>query len=145
MSAVSSPESGRTTSVLLQLVVFACVGALFNVVYILLYVVLREGFSAQVANALALVLSTLAGTWGHRRITFGVRGTVKTVPHQALGLLLLGFGLVVTAGSLLLLEVSADEPTRTAELVVLAAANLGVGLVRFVAFRRAMLPHAGVR
>lgn len=144
MSAVSSAESGRTTSIPLQLVVFACVGALFNVVYIGLYAAFREGLSAQPANALALVLSTVAGTWGHRRLTFGVRGTVQTVPHQALGLVLLGFGLAVTAGSLLLLEVSVDEPSRLSELAVLAAANLGVGLVRFVTFRRAMMPHAHV-
>jgi hypothetical protein len=64
-----------------------------------------------------------------------------TVPHQALGLALLVFGLAVTAGSLWLLEASVEEPSRTAELVVLAAANLGVGLVRFAAFRAAMVPE----
>ncbi len=124
-----------------QLTVFATVGGLFNVFYGLLYLVLREGFSAQSANAVALIASTIAGTWGHRRITFGVRGTARMVPHQLLGLALLLFSLAVTAGSLWLLEASVEEPSRTAELVVLVTANLGVGLVRFAAFRAAMVPQ----
>ncbi|MFY0498952.1 hypothetical protein, partial [Staphylococcus haemolyticus] len=58
---------------LVQLVVFACVGGAFNVLYAGLYLLLRQVWEAQPANAVALVLSTLAGTWGHRRISFGVR------------------------------------------------------------------------
>jgi len=125
--------------VLLQLTVFACVGGVFNVVYALMYLGLRQSFDAQWANAVALVLSTIAGTFGHRRVTFGIRGTARTVPHQFLGLVLLGFGLVVTAGSLALLELSVADPSRRSELVVLTAANLGTGLVRFCAFRAAMV------
>jgi putative flippase GtrA len=121
--------------------VFATVGGLFNVFYGLLYLALREGLSAQSANAVALIASTIAGTWGHRRITFGVRGMARMVPHQTLGLALLLFSLAVTAGSLWLLETSVEEPSRTAELVVLVTANLGVGLVRFAAFRAAMVPQ----
>lgn len=124
-----------------QLVVFAGVGTVFTVVYALLYVLLREWLSAQWSNGLALILSTMTGTWGHRRVTFGVRGRARTVPHQMLGLALLAFGLVVTAGTLELLEVSVAEPSRLSELLVLAAANLGVGLVRFGAFRVAMVPQ----
>jgi putative flippase GtrA len=129
----------RWKPVLLQLVVFACVGGAFNVVYGLLYVLFREGLSAQPANALALVLSTIAGTLGHRRVTFGVRGWERTVDHQALGLGLLAFSLAVTAGSLWLLEAGVDTPSRTQEVAVLIAANLGTGLVRFAAFRVAMV------
>jgi putative flippase GtrA len=104
----SPPSAGRVRLLALQLVVFAMVGGLFNVFYGGLYLLLREGMSAQWANAVALVVSTIAGTWGHRRITFGVRGLARTVPHQTLGLALLVFGLAVTAGSLWLLEVSVD-------------------------------------
>lgn len=131
---------GSWRAVILQLVVFAGVGGVFNVIYGVLYLVLREGLSAQWANAVALVLSTLAGTWGHRRVTFGVRGRARTVSHQTLGLVLLGFGLAVTAGALWVLEASVEQPSRLAELLVLAAANLGVGLVRFATFRVAMVP-----
>ena len=124
--------------VLVQLVVFACVGGAFNVLYGGLYVVLREQLTPQPANALALVLSTIAGTFGHRYVTFGVRGTERTVQHQVLGLVLLAFSLAVTAGSLWLLDATVAEPSRRQELAVLIAANLGSGLVRFFAFRMAM-------
>ena len=134
----------RRREVLVQLVVFACVGGAFNVLYGLLYVVLREGLSAQPANALALVLSTIAGTLGHRRVTFGVRGWERTVDHQALGLGLLAFSLAVTAGALWLLEASVDTPSRTQEVAVLVASNLGTGLVRFAAFRVAMVTRGDV-
>jgi putative flippase GtrA len=124
-----------------QVVVFAGVGGVLNIVYALLYVVLREWLSAQWSNGIALVMSTIAGTWGHRRVTFGVRSRARTVTHQTLGLALLVFGLAVTAGSLKLLEASVAQPSRLSELLVLAAANLGVGLVRFSAFRVAMVPE----
>jgi putative flippase GtrA len=136
-------RAARWKVVLLQLVVFASVGGAFNLLYGLLYVLLREELSAQPANALALVLSTIAGTFGHRRITFGVRGTERTASHQALGLALLGFSLAVTAGALWLLEVLVDAPSRAQEVAVLVAANLGTGLVRFFVFRTVMVTRAG--
>lgn len=145
MTTVRETAPGRTRGVLLQLVVFAAVGGFFNVVYGLMYVGLRELLDVQWANALALVASTILGTLGHRRVTFGVRGSERTVRHQVLGLLLLVFSLLVTAGSLHLLEVSVERPSRLAELAVLAAANLGVGLVRFAVFRVAMLPQRRVQ
>jgi putative flippase GtrA len=91
-------SASRTWALLKQLVVFAGVGGVFNVVYVLLYLALRTGLDAQWANALALIGSTVLGTSGHRRVTFGVRGTANTVQHQALGLTMLGISLVVTAG-----------------------------------------------
>jgi putative flippase GtrA len=140
MSAeVLTGATARRRSVFVQLVVFASVGAAFNVLYGLLYLALREQLSAQPANALALILSTIAGTFGHRYITFGVRGTDRTVQHQALGLALLGFSLAVTAGSLWLLDTTVAEPSRGQEVAVLIAANLGTGLVRFFTFRLAMV------
>ncbi|WP_165354375.1 GtrA family protein [Nocardioides glacieisoli] len=135
---MTTSRAARWRAIFRQLVVFACVGGAFNVFYGLLYVVLRTELSAQPANAIALVVSTIAGTWGHRRITFGVRGPERTVTHQALGLALLGFSLAVTAGSLWLLEATVDAPSRTQEVAVLVAANLGTGLVRFAVFRVAM-------
>ncbi len=141
MALQTAAAPSRVKALARQLVVFAAVGGFFNIVYALLYVVLREALSAQWANALALVLSTIAGTWGHRRVTFGVRGRARTVPHQALGLALLGYGLAVTAGSLWVLEATVAHPTRLGELIVLAAANLGVGLVRFAVFRAVMVPE----
>jgi putative flippase GtrA len=139
-SSTVRTRTSRWRAILVQLVVFACVGGAFNLFYGLLYLLLRAELSAQPANAVALVLSTIAGTFGHRRVTFGVRGVERTASHQALGLVLLGFSLAVTAGSLWLLEALVDAPSRTQEVAVLVAANLGTGLVRFVVFRAAMTP-----
>lgn len=133
-------DSVRSEKPVLQLLVFAAVGGVFNVFYVLLYLLLREGLQAQWANGVALVASTIAGTWGHRRVTFGVRDRTRIVRHQTLGLALLAFSLSVTAGSLALLELNVAEPSRMAEILVLAGANLGVGLVRFAAFRTVMVP-----
>ena len=143
MTSVSALRgtAARTKVVARQLVVFAGVGGVFNLLYAGLYIALREAWNAQWANGVALVLSTIAGTWGHRRVTFGVRGSDGTVPQQGLGLALLAFGLAATAGSLWLLDAAVDDPSRWAELLVLAGANLGVGLVRFLLFRRAMVPQ----
>ena len=138
-TSVPPSRAQRWRAILVQLVVFACVGGAFNLFYGLLYVLLRTELSAQPANAIALVLSTIAGTFGHRRVTFGVRGLERTASHQALGLALLGFSLAVTAGSLWLLEALVDAPSRTQEVAVLVAANLGTGLVRFIVFRVAMV------
>jgi putative flippase GtrA len=140
-TTTASGRFGRTKALLVRLLVFATVGGFFNVVYVVLYLVLRVWMSAQWANGIALVLSTIAGTWGHRRVTFGVQGTARTVPHQTLGLALLAFGLAVTAGALWLLDLTVTDPSRWAELLVLAVANVAVGLVRFWAFRRAMVPE----
>lgn len=128
-------------ALLLRLLVFACVGGFFNLVYAGMYVTFREGLDAQRANAIALVLSTILGTWGHRRVTFGVRGPARSLSHQVLGLAMLAFSLAVTGGSLWLLEAGVDRPSRLSELAVLVAANLGVGLVRFTVFRAAMVPQ----
>ena len=139
----STTRRGGWRAILLQLTVFACVGGAFNVLYGLLYVVLREQLTPQPANAIALILSTIAGTFGHRYVTFGVRGTERTVQHQVLGLALLAFSLAVTAGSLWLLGETVDEPSRRQEVAVLIAANLGSGLVRFFTFRAAMTKPRG--
>lgn len=133
----------RTVLLLRQLVTFVGVGGLLNVVYAVLYVALRAFAGPQTANAVALVLSTIIGTAAHRRLTFGVQGRDKVGQHQTLGLVLLGVGLAVTAGSLWLLDVFVASPTPTEEVVVLVVANLSVGLMRFIAFRVAMVPaHA---
>lgn len=135
----ASTRAARWRAILVQLVVFAWVGGALNVLYGGLYILLREGLSPQPANAIALILSTIVGTFAHRRVTFGVRGLERTASHQTLGLVLLGFSLAVTAGSLWLLEALVEAPSRTQEVAVLVAANLGSGLVRFAAFRVAMV------
>ena len=123
-----------------QLLSFAAIGLVFNVLYLGLYVLLRTELSSTWANVAALVLSTIGDTAANRRLTFGVRNRSTIAQHQVLGLALLVVGLVVTSGSLWLLDAVVASPGRVAEVAVLAAANLLVGVIRFTALRAWMRP-----
>ena len=124
-----------------QLLSFAAIGLVFNVVYVGLYLLLRLGMGPTWANVVALVLSTLGDTALNRRLTFGLRNRSTLAQHQVLGLVLLGVGLLCTTASLWLLEITVPAAGRVSEVVVLAAANLVVGLIRFWAFRTWMRPQ----
>ncbi len=121
-----------------QIVSFAGIGLVANIAYAALFVVLRMAMGAVAANVVALVVSTVGDTSANRRLTFGVRNRSTVAAHQTLGIVLLGIGLVVTSGSLWLLELTVAAPSRLSELAVLGAANLVVGVIRFAAFRRWM-------
>jgi putative flippase GtrA len=126
-----------------QLLSFATIGLVLNVVYVGLYLLLRLAMGPTSANVVALLLSTLGDTTLNRRVTFGVRNRQTVAQHQALGLVLLGVSLAVTSASLWLLELVSPGASRFAEVVVLAAANIFVGLIRFLAFRTWMRPEVG--
>ncbi|MEV6316784.1 bifunctional glycosyltransferase family 2/GtrA family protein [Streptomyces sp. NPDC051776] len=123
-----------------QMLGFCAVGALSTLVYLVLYSVLRLGTGAQVANALALLLSAVGNTAANRRFTFGVRGRERAVRHQAQGLLVFGIGLALTSGSLAALHVGGGSPSRGAELSVLIAANLAATVLRFLLLRSWVFP-----
>ncbi|GAB2934232.1 bifunctional glycosyltransferase family 2/GtrA family protein [Streptomyces mayteni] len=118
-----------------QLVGFAVVGVLSTLCYLLLYSLLRLGMGAQLANALALLLSAVGNTAANRRLTFGVRGRAHAVRHQARGLVVFGIGLALTSGSLAALDALADAPSHGTELTVLVVANLVATVLRFLLFR----------
>ena len=132
--------SGVPTGLARQLVGFAVVGALSTVVYLALYSLFRTGTGPQAANALALLLSAIGNTAANRRLTFGVRGRDRAVRHQAQGLVVFAIGLAMTSGSLAALRLAAGNPSHTAELVVLIAANLAATVVRFLLLRAWVFP-----
>ncbi|HEX2806816.1 MAG TPA: GtrA family protein, partial [Kineosporiaceae bacterium] len=96
------------------------------------YVLLRPTAGAQLANALALLLTAVANTAANRRFTFGARGRDKAVRHQAEGLMVFVIGLGVSSGSLALLHAVLPRPATAAELAALVAANLLATVIRFV-------------
>ncbi|MFD4558384.1 glycosyltransferase [Streptomyces sp. NPDC058469] len=133
-------EGARSGGLAGQLLRFAAVGAVSSVGYVLLYVALRPAVGGQAANALALLLCALANTAANRRLTFGLRGRVGALRHQAQGLLVFTVGLALTSGSLALLHHTASTPARATEVGVLVAANLAATLVRFLLFRAWVFP-----
>ncbi|MYT70323.1 MULTISPECIES: bifunctional glycosyltransferase family 2/GtrA family protein [unclassified Streptomyces] len=123
-----------------QLVGFCVVGALSTLFYLLLYSGFRTFSGAQIANALALLVSAFANTAANRRLTFGVRGRDKAVRHQAQGLVVFGIGLALTSGSLAALNAATGDPAHATELAVLIAANLAATVLRFLLFRAWVFP-----
>ncbi|VFA93042.1 N-glycosyltransferase [Nocardia farcinica] len=118
-----------------QVVRFAIIGVLSTLAYMLLYLVSQPVAGAQGANFLALLLTAIANTAANRAFTFGVRGPGRVLTHQFQGLLIFGFGLLVTSGSLFALHRWAPAAPVHVELVVLVTANLVATLARFLGLR----------
>ena len=118
-----------------QLIRFLVIGVLSTIGYFVLYVLLRGVLSAEAANAVSLLATAVANTAANRRITFGIRGRESALRHQLRGLLAFFAGLLLTSGSLALLQAVAPHPSRPDELAVLLPANLLATLLRFVLYR----------
>ena len=114
---------------------FGAVGVLSTAAYALLYLVLRQGMPAQVANLLALLITAVGNTTLNRRITFGVRGAEGRRRHQLRGLVTFGIGWSLTAASLWLLHTAVTTPHQAVEITVLTIANLAATVVRFSLFQ----------
>ena len=125
---------GVPPSLARQILRFAAVGAASTVAYLLLFVVLRAGLGAQLANFVALLVTAVANTAANRRFTFGVRGE-GVARHQLQGLLVFGLGLAVTSGALAVLSWISADPSRFVEVGVLLLANLAATVLRFVLLR----------
>ncbi|WP_459548311.1 bifunctional glycosyltransferase family 2/GtrA family protein [Nocardia sp. X0981] len=118
-----------------QVIRFALVGTASTFAYMLLYLLLQPSAGAQAANFGALLLTAVANTAANRAFTFGVRGRTGMVTHQFQGLLIFGFGLLVTGGSLFVLHRWAPGAPVQLELFILVVANLIATLLRFVGLR----------
>jgi len=119
-----------------QMVRFGLIGIASTIAFALLYLSLHPALGAQAANLTALLLTALANTAANRAFTFGIRGRAGATRHHIHGLLVFGFGLAITSGSLYLLHRFDPTVGKGVELSVLVVANLVATLVRFVALRR---------
>lgn len=113
-----------------QLVTFAAVGAANTGLCLALYVLLRAPFAPPVANVVATVLTTLAGTVANGRLTFGVAGEIGTRAHVK-GLLTTVFCLAITTAAVS----TFGEGGLATELLVLVTATAVAGCVRFLLYR----------
>ena len=143
-SDAAAPVEGVPPGLPRQLGRFAVIGALSTIAYILIYLLLRQSTGAQLANALALLITAIANTAANRRFTFGTRGRDRAVRHQAEGLVVFGIGLGVSSGSLALLHALVPHPATAAELAALVTANLLATVIRFVMLK-AWVFHPGRR
>jgi putative flippase GtrA len=128
-------NSGAPAGVLGQLGVFAAIGGVSTAVYVALFVVLRGGNSAQMANLMALLATAVVNTAANRRLTFGVRGREGAGRAQMQGLLVFAVGLALTSGALTLVHAVTARPTGTVEVAVLVGASAAATALRFVLLR----------
>jgi putative flippase GtrA len=118
-----------------QVPVFATIGVLSTLAYLLLYVLLRAPLGAFAANAIALAVTAVANTAANRRFTFGVTGSRNALRDQVGGLVAFAIGLVLSSGTLAAVHAANPRPSRVTELVALVVANGLSTLARFVLLR----------
>ncbi len=132
--AAPSPRPGLGE----QLGRFAAIGAVSTLAYVALYSLVRTIEPAPLANAFALVATTVGNTAANRRLTFGQRGRADLVCDHVAGLAGLAIALVLTTSAVGLLDATFVHPGRTAELAVLVAANAMATICRFGLLRGQM-------
>ena len=120
---------------------FAAIGVISTIAYVLLYVLLRSGLSAQGANFVALSVTAVGNTAANRRYTFGVKGPRDRWRHHVQGLVVFAVGLALTSGSLFALHRFAPDAPRGVELAVLVTANVAATVVRFLGLRVWVFAH----
>jgi len=118
-----------------QLIRFAMVGLASTVAYVIVYMLLRYGLGAQAANLIALLLTTIGNTAANRSLTFGVHGPDRWLRHQIQGLAIFALTLVLTSGSLALLNSTTGSVHHVVEITVLVLASLLATALRFTLLR----------
>jgi len=118
-----------------QLLRFIGIGVLSTLAYVLIYLLLRNALSAQLANAASLLVTAVANTAANRRITFGIRGRANAARQQIQGLIAFGAGLALTSMSLAGLHAAARRPAHVIEACVLVGASLLATALRFILYR----------
>ncbi|NUR57555.1 MAG: glycosyltransferase [Catenulispora sp.] len=118
-----------------QVPVFATIGVLSTIAYLLLYVLLRASIGAFAANAIALAITAVANTAANRRFTFGVTGSRNALRDQVGGLVAFAIGLALSSGTLAAVHAGVGHPSRGVEVLALVVANGLSTLARFVLLR----------
>jgi putative flippase GtrA len=119
-----------------QVVRFGAVGLLSTLLYVPLFLALRDPLGPQGANLATLLLTAIANTAMNRRFTFGISGWHRLTLHQAQGLLVFAVALALTSGALATLHAVSSSPGRAVELALLVATALAAALLRFLLLRR---------
>src|SRR5690606_17929929 len=98
---------------------FAVIGALCTVAWLVLYLAFRAVMPSLAANALALMLTTVANAAANRRFTYRVTGTEGALRQQMEGGAVFMVGLALSSGGLALLHAVAPDAPRPVEIVAM--------------------------
>ncbi|MGL5864579.1 MAG: GtrA family protein, partial [Dermatophilaceae bacterium] len=119
-----------------ELLVFGLVGGASTIIHLGGFAALRQVLdSAQLSNALALLVAAVLNTWGNRRWTFGVRGRDGAARHQVQGLGVFLLTLGMTASGLDLVHAVAANPPAWVETMVVAVTTVTAAVVKFAAMK----------
>ncbi len=119
-----------------QLVRFGAIGVISTLAYLAIFLVLRSTMSAQGANLIAVLTTTLANTSLNRRFTFRIVGRHRLARHQLQGLIIFGLALALTSTALFLAHAADENPTKSVEVAVVVTANATATIIRFLLLRR---------
>ena len=133
MTAHASP--GTLPGLARQAIRFGAIGVASTLAYIALYSALRSAQPAAIANAAALLVTTIGNTAANRRFTFGVRGRGALVHDHLAGLAGLVVALLITTVAIGLLDRLSSHPSRLVEIGVLVGANAIATICRFGVLR----------
>ncbi|NDU74719.1 hypothetical protein GWI34_19115 [Actinomadura sp. DSM 109109] len=119
------PLKGRVSA-------FAVIGALCTVAWLALYLLFRIAMPPLAANALSLVITTVANTAANRRFTFNVVGSDGALRHQLEGGVVFLVGLGLSSGGLGLVHALAPDAPQAVEVVAMLGSYGVATIVRFV-------------
>lgn len=118
-----------------QLVRFTGVGIICTATSLALYALLRPWLGPQLANAVALVLTSLMNTALNRRLTFRIAGQHRMARDHLHGVIVIAVALVITGGSLGVLHWVHPEATVADELWTTTLSGFLATAVRFTMLR----------
>ncbi|MBO1266986.1 GtrA family protein [Arthrobacter cavernae] len=118
-----------------QLLRFTGVGLICTATSLALYALLRQWIDPQLANAAALIITSVMNTALNRRLTFKITGSRKRMRDHLNGLIVIAIALVITGGSLGILHWLRPEATVTEELWTTTLSGFLATAVRFTLLR----------
>lgn len=118
-----------------QLIRFTGVGIICTASSLAIYAVLRPWVDPQIANAIALVLTSLLNTALNRRLTFKITGSRKRAKDHFSGVIVILIALLITGGSLGILHLLRPEATVGEELWTTTLSGFVATAVRFTLLR----------
>ena len=124
----------HSDAVLAQLVRFALVGAISNILYLAAFVVL-EPEGSMVANLAGYLVSTAVANELHRRLTFHASGRVSWFAAQCEGGGLALVGLAISSAALAALNFLFPGTSGIVQALFVIGVSAAVGAMRFLALR----------
>ncbi|MBB6404089.1 GtrA family protein [Arthrobacter sp. AZCC_0090] len=118
-----------------QLIRFTGVGIICTATSLALYALFRPWMGPQLANAGALIITSLMNTALNRRLTFKIIGNRKRTRDHVNGLIVIAVALVITGGSLGVLHAFRPDASVTEDLWTTTLSGFFATAVRFTMLR----------